>query len=112
MLSINDLKPSDILLSGGGVTSGSGIIIGIFLSPIVVAAGISADLYNRHNPDASFYCSELIAIAFEKAGVPSGSGAASTTPKDISRSHVLNYVGDLKRAKSPIAESDWPTVRL
>ena len=66
--------------AGGGVTSGSGIIIGIFLSPIVVVAGISADLYNRHNPDASFYCSELVAIAFEKAGVPLGSGAASTTP--------------------------------
>ncbi|GAB4262273.1 MAG: hypothetical protein Kow0065_12930 [Methylomicrobium sp.] len=83
--------------AGGGITSGPGIVIGIFLGPIVAAAGVGADLYNRYNPEASFYCSELVAIAFEKAGVPLGSGAASTTPQDISRSHVLNYVGDLKK---------------
>lgn len=87
---------------GGGVTSGSGFLIGIFLSPIVVGrivvgAGVAADLYNRLNPEAAFYCSELVAIAFEKAAVPLGSGAASTTPADISRSHVLNYIGDLKK---------------
>lgn len=82
---------------GGGVTSGSGFVISYFLSPIVAGAGIAADLYNRLNPEASFYCSELVAIAFEKAGVPLGSGAASTTPADISKSHVLNYVGDLKK---------------
>lgn len=81
---------------GGGVTSVSGFLIGIFLSPIIVEAGIAADLYNRLNPEAAFYCSELVAIAFAKANVPLGSGAASTTPADISRSHVLNYVGDLK----------------
>jgi len=84
--------------AGGGVTSLSGIVIGVFLSPIVVVTGLHADLYNRYNPEASFYCSELVAIAFEKASVPLGSGAASTTPRDISRSHVLNYVGDLKKS--------------
>ena len=82
---------------GGGITSGPGFVIGIFLSPIVGLAGVGADLYNRNNPEASFYCSELVAIAFEKAGASIGSGAASTTPSDISRSHVLNYVGDLKK---------------
>ncbi|CDI02550.1 conserved hypothetical protein [Candidatus Competibacter denitrificans Run_A_D11] len=82
---------------GGGVTSGPGFLIGIFLSPIVIGAGVAADLYNRMNPEAAFYCSELVAIAFEKAAVPLGSGAASTTPADISRSHVLNYIGDLKK---------------
>lgn len=81
---------------GGGITSPSGIVIGVFLSPIVAVGGIAADLYNRANPEASFYCSELVALAFESAGVSLGSGAASTTPADISRSHVLNYVGDLK----------------
>jgi len=84
---------------GGGVTSGPGFLIGIFLSPIrpIIIAGVVADLYNRLNPEAAFYCSELVAIAFEKASVPLGSGAASTTPADISRSHVLNYVGNLKK---------------
>lgn len=82
---------------GAGVTTVPGIVVGMFLSPIVVIGGIGADLYNRYNPEASFYCSELVAIAFEKAGVPLGSGAASSTPSDISKSHVLNYVGDLKK---------------
>ena len=83
---------------GGGITSPSGFVIGVFLSPIVLVGGIAADLHNRANPEASFYCSELVALAFENAGVPLGSGAASTTPADISRSHVLNYVGDLKKS--------------
>lgn len=83
--------------AGGGVTSPSGFVLSLFLSPIVTFGGIAADLYNRANPDASFYCSELVALAFESAKVPLGSGAASTTPADISRSHVLNYVGDLKK---------------
>ncbi len=83
--------------AGGGITSGPGFVIGLFLSPIVAIGGISADLYNRSNPEASFYCSELVALAFEKAGAPIGSGAASTTPSDVSRSHVLNYIGDLKK---------------
>ena len=77
-------------------TSVSGFALSLFLSPIVTIGGIGADLYNRANPEASFYCSELVAIAFQRACVPLGSGAASTTPADISRSHVLNYVGDLK----------------
>lgn len=81
---------------GGGVTSPSGFIVSLFLSPIVTVAGIGADLYNRADPEASFYCSELVALAFERANVPLGSGAASTTPADISHSHVLNYMGDLK----------------
>lgn len=82
--------------AGGGVTSGSGFVISLFLSPIVTFGGVAADLYDRANPDAAFYCSELVAMAFESANVPLGSGAASTTPADIARSHVLNYVGDLK----------------
>jgi len=82
--------------AGGGITSVSGFALSLFLSPIVTIGGIGADLYNRANPEASFYCSELVALAFQRAGVPLGSGAASTTPADISRSHVLNYVGDLK----------------
>lgn len=81
---------------GGGVTSGSGFIVSLFLGPIVTSAGLAADLYNRANPEASFYCSELVALAFESAQLSLGGGAASSTPADLSRSHVLNYLGDLK----------------
>ena len=81
---------------GGAVTSGSGFVLSLFLSPIVTGAGIAADLYNRANPDAAFYCSELVALAFESARLSLGNNAHSSLPADISRSHVLNYVGDLK----------------
>lgn len=84
---------------GGGITSNSGYIIGVFLSPVVVVVGIAADAYNRSNPAGKFYCSELVAIAFEYAKAPLGKGSASTTPKDVSRSQYLNYVGDLKGPK-------------
>jgi len=82
--------------AGSGIACPRGIVIGIFLSPIVVYGGIGADLYNRANPEAAFFCSELVALAFRHARVPLGSLAASTTPGDIARSHVLNFVGHLK----------------
>lgn len=82
--------------AGAGITSPRGIIIGIFLSPIITSYLISSDIKNRTNPEAAFYCSELVALAFQKAGVPLGSGAASSTPEDINRSHYLNYMGNLK----------------
>lgn len=91
-------KPYDSAgAAGGGLTSGRGIVIGIFLGPVLSNLGLAADLRNRNNPEAAFYCSELVALAFANAGVPLGSGAASTTPEDINRSHLLNYIGDLKK---------------
>ncbi|MCP5418961.1 MAG: hypothetical protein H6970_00520 [Gammaproteobacteria bacterium] len=82
--------------AGAGITSGPGIVMGTLISPLVVVVGIGADLYNRHNPEAAFFCSELVALAFDKAGVPLGTGGPSSTPKDLSVSHVLSYLGDLK----------------
>ncbi len=79
--------------SSGGVP---GMVLGVFLSPIVPAGIAAADLYNTKNPEARFFCSELVALAFERAGVPLGSGSASTTPQDIAKSHDLNYVGELE----------------
>lgn len=81
---------------GGGVTSESGFVMSLFLSPIVTVGGLAADLYNRANPEASFYCSELVALAFEKARLPLCDNGYSSTPADLSRSHLLNYIGDLK----------------
>jgi cell wall-associated NlpC family hydrolase len=82
---------------GAGVTSPSGFAIGMFVSPIVTIGAVHADLANRLDPEAKFFCSELVALAFEKAGVPLGRGsAASTSPADIERSHVLNLIGELK----------------
>lgn len=87
---------------GAGVTSGRGIMLSVFagvLMPITrvgTVIAIGADLINRWNPERSFFCSELVALAFENAGVPLGSGAASTTPQDVASAHVLNFVGTLK----------------
>jgi len=88
---------------GGGVTSTSGMFISIFLSPIVAIGGMAADDINRNNPEGKFYCSELVAMAFEYAKVPLTTGvfssSSSMTPQDISHSHYLNYIGDLKVTK-------------
>lgn len=80
---------------GSGARSTNGTIIGMFLSPIV-AIGLAADLYNRANPESAFFCSELVTLAFQHANVPLNASGPSSTPEDIRRSHVLNYVGDLK----------------
>jgi cell wall-associated NlpC family hydrolase len=87
---------------GAGVTSGRGFVLSVFAGAILPIAALGAsvalagDLINRLNPDRTFYCSELVALAFEKAGVPLGSGAASTTPEDVASAHVLNLIGTLK----------------
>lgn len=98
---------------GAGVTSGrGGMMLTVFAGsmmrvPVVGPAAavgtaafagfaLGADLMNRWNPERSFFCSELVALAFENAGVPLGSGAASTTPEDVASAHVLNFIGTLK----------------
>lgn len=84
---------------GAGATSKTGVILVVFggtLGIVATGAGVSADIMNRLNPEKSFYCSELVALAFNNAGVSLGSGAASSTPGDISSAHVLNLVGYLK----------------
>jgi uncharacterized protein YycO len=86
---------------GGGATSPTGFAIGLFVSPIVASAGLDASKRNASDPEACFYCSELVALAFESAGVSLGSRGSNTTPGDIGRSHVLNRVGDLQKAAAP-----------
>jgi uncharacterized protein YycO len=91
-------KPYDYSgAAGAGITSAPGMVFGMVISPVVVVVGVGADVYNRLNPEAAFFCSELVALAFEKAGASLGAGAPSTTPKDIAVSHVLSYIGDLKK---------------
>jgi len=96
-------KPYDSAgAAGAGATSfGRGGFITLFVSSIIPIVGyglIAADINNRLNPEASFFCSELVALAFDHANVSLGSGAASTTPGDISSAHVLNFIGNLKGA--------------
>jgi len=88
---------------GGGATSPAGFAIGLFISPILAGAGLEAAERNGRDPEARFYCSELIALAFEGAGVPLGDRGPNTTPGDIGRSHVLNRIGDLQKAGAPRA---------
>lgn len=82
---------------GGGATSTSGSVISVFLGPIATVGGRGADAINRINPERSFYCSELVALAFKHANVPLVKDPVSATPYDISHSHVLKYVGVLKQ---------------
>jgi len=48
--------------------------------------------------DDSFFCSELVVRAFEKAGLPlinGGGGAHTATPRAIAKSNYLKYVKDV-----------------
>lgn len=83
---------------GAGVTSGSGYPISFIISPLITSAGLVSDVINRVLPERTFFCSELVAMAFASANVPLTSGAASTTPADISCAHVVSLLGYLKGA--------------
>jgi len=84
---------------GAAASSPTGFALIVFGGPFgqsITGAGLGADIMNRLNPERSFFCSELVALAFDHAGVSLGRGAASSTPADISSAHVLNQVGYLK----------------
>ncbi len=89
--------------AGAGITSVRGFMIAVFAGSVFPITGLAtgyavgADIINRINPEGSFFCSELVALAFQRANVSLGSGAASTTPADISSAHLLNFIGNLKK---------------
>lgn len=91
--------------AGGGAPTAK--VIGLMFGGVgAIATGAmrGADFYNRMSPETAFYCSELVALAYEKAGAPLvhkpflefGESAASTYPGEIGKSHVLELKGQLK----------------
>lgn len=86
---------------GSGVTSVSGILLTFaVMGAKGLAAGVAADVLNRKNPEAKFFCFELVAFAYKRgAGIDLGSAPASTTPADLSNLKTLVYIGDLRRKK-------------
>jgi len=80
--------------------------VGFFL-PETLNAANRDDLQNRMWAEASFYCSELVALAYQTAGVPLtrgnsneyGNSLASTHPGEIEKSHKLSCIGYLKLEK-------------
>ena len=54
------------------------------------------DGMNRQDSEVAFYCSELIAHAFFKAGYPLAATPYSSTPQSIAESKGLAFVGILK----------------
>lgn len=89
--------------AGAGASSGRGFLITVFAAAVVPVVGQlaqsalgAADAINQINPSRSFFCSELVAMAYAEAGVPLGGGGASTTPGEIESAHVLNLIGNLK----------------
>jgi len=81
---------------GAGATSVPGAaavaVMPIGTGPIALAS----DIANRLFPESSFFCSELVAMAYKNANVPITSGAASTTPADLANAETLSLVGYLK----------------
>lgn len=87
--------------AGSGMTTNRGAVInglGFIISPLGSAIG-QAEIYNNAreaNRDNKFFCSELVARAFELAGVPIVNTAATyTNPRAIRVSSHLMYVGHL-----------------
>jgi uncharacterized protein YycO len=87
--------------AGSGMTSRRGAAIGVggvLISPLGSAIGQGAIWNNAReaNRDTKFFCSELVARAFELAGVPIVDSAATyTNPRAIRVSSHLMYVGHL-----------------
>jgi len=87
---------------GSGTTSSRGgtIYMGIkIISP--AAGGVLGDRVKNNasdgNKDNAFFCSELVARAFELAGIPiSDLPASYTNPMGVMRSSKLQFLGDLE----------------
>ena len=67
----------------------SGAIGSVGISPVLT-------LQNLMFSEADFYCSELIAFSYKKAGVKLEVFSSQTTPKDLAHNNKLKYVGHLK----------------
>lgn len=87
--------------AGSGMTTNRGAVIngvGCFMSPLGCAIGNAGILNNAReaNRDTKFFCSELVARAFELANVPISDNIATyTNPRAIRVSSYLMYVGHL-----------------
>lgn len=87
--------------AGSGMTTGRGSFLGgagCYISPFGCIVGGGAIVNNARdaNKDEKFFCSELVARAFELAGVPIvGTSATFTNPRDIRVANTLMYVGHL-----------------
>ena len=106
--------------AGSGMTSKRvrvGVAAGCIISPIACTAANTefsrrvAENANEENRDKMFFCSELVARAFELAGVPIVNGAATgVNPRAIKVSSQLQYVGHLRDVEPP-APPPPPRVR-
>lgn len=83
------------VVGASGFTPG-GTVGRILWLPLGVVQGISA-AGNIMRPESSFFCSELVLRAFEKAAMPITFGPATlSNPGSIPTSHKVQYVGHLK----------------
>jgi cell wall-associated NlpC family hydrolase len=86
--------------SGTKSSRGGAIYMGIkIISP--AAGGVLGDRVKNNasdgNKDNAFFCSELVAWAFELAGIPiSDLPASYTNPMGVMRSSKLQFLGDLE----------------
>lgn len=87
--------------AGSGMSNKRGKVMGTagcMLSPIACAIGAEEIARNASdkNKDKKFFCSELVARAFELAGVPIVDGKPTfTNPRNVRTASRLRYVGHL-----------------
>jgi uncharacterized protein YycO len=87
--------------AGSGMTTNRGTALGFgacLISPLGCVIGQGEIINNARdaNKDTKFFCSELVARAFELAGVPiADTSATFTNPRALRVSPYLIYVGHL-----------------
>lgn len=82
--------------AGAGQASGRGVVISL-LFPLVGAFSLGGTIGNAIAPDNNFFCSELVARAFQAAGAPiTNSRPNLVQPGELPSSSYLQYVGHLR----------------
>jgi cell wall-associated NlpC family hydrolase len=82
--------------AGAGQASGRGIIISA-LFPLVGSFALGGTIGNYIAPDNRFFCSELVARAFQAANAPISNDRPNLVqPGELPSSSYLQYVGHLR----------------
>jgi hypothetical protein len=91
-------RPYDVIGAVGAGLTSTTVVVGCLISPVGCIAGQRAVNRNASpaQRDLRFFCSELVARAFQLAGVPLVDEDPSfVNPREILESKHLDYVGHL-----------------
>ncbi|MDG4582804.1 MAG: hypothetical protein P9E67_01765 [Candidatus Competibacter sp.] len=83
-------------VAGASKYTVGGMVMNIVSFPLGVIQNVG-EAINTISPESSFFCSELVLMAFKKANAPiTFKSPTISSPSDIPGSHQVAYVGHLK----------------